>query len=235
MYAILPLFHLKTERKHHANLEFYFINLSKLTLLNSHTLMPPLNSKKIILASGNPGKIKEIQAMLTGYSVLPQQEFNIPEAEETGSTFIENAIIKARNAALLGKLPAIADDSGLVVDALNGAPGVISARFAGLNANDKENLQKLLLEMQDVPESQRGARFICVLVLMRHAKDPFPIITQASWEGRILQHSQGENGFGYDPVFWVPSENCSSAELPALRKNQLSHRGQALRQLANFL
>ncbi|NOR80972.1 MAG: RdgB/HAM1 family non-canonical purine NTP pyrophosphatase [Methyloprofundus sp.] len=192
------------------------------------------NSKKIVLASGNPGKIQEIQAILTNYSIITQQEFNIPEAEETGSTFIENAIIKARNAALYSKLPAIADDSGLVVDALNGAPGVISARYAGSQASDQENLQKLLLDMQDIPESQRSARFICVIVLMRHANDPFPIITQASWEGSILTQPQGNHGFGYDPVFWVSSENCSSAELSALRKNQLSHRGQALRQLANL-
>ena len=192
------------------------------------------NSNKIVLASGNPGKIKEIQAILTNHSIITQQEFNIQEAEETGSTFIENAIIKARNAALYSKLPAIADDSGLVVDALNGAPGVISARYAGPQASDQENLQKLLLDMQDIPESQRSARFICVIVLMRHAKDPFPIITQASWEGSILTQAQGRNGFGYDPVFWVASENCSSAELSAARKNQLSHRGQALRQLANL-
>ena len=197
--------------------------------------MSLLNSNKIVLASGNAGKIKEIQAILTNYSIVTQQEFNIQEAEETGSTFIENAIIKARNAALYSKLPAIADDSGLVVDALNGAPGVISARYAGLHASDQENLQKLLIDIKDIPESKRSARFICVIVLMRHAKDPFPIITQASWEGNILTHSRGDNGFGYDPIFWVPSENCSSAELSALRKNQLSHRGQALRQLTNFL
>lgn len=197
--------------------------------------MSVLNSNKIVLASGNPGKIKEIQAILTDFSIVTQQEFNIQEAEETGSTFIENAIIKARNAALHSNLPAIADDSGLAVDALNGAPGVISARYAGSQASDQKNLQKLLLDMQDIPESQRSARFICVIVLMRHAKDPFPIIAQASWEGSILTQPQGNNGFGYDPIFWVPTENCSSAELPAARKNQLSHRGQALRQLANFL
>ena len=196
--------------------------------------MPLQNSNKIVLASGNAKKIKEIQAILTDFSIVTQREFNIQEAEETGSTFIENAIIKARNAALHSNLPAIADDSGLVVDALKGAPGVISARYAGLQANDQENLQKLLHNMQDIPESQRSARFICVIVLMRHANDPFPIIAQASWEGSILTQPLGDNGFGYDPVFWVPTENCSSAELSASRKNQLSHRGQALRQLANF-
>ncbi|MCF7969777.1 MAG: RdgB/HAM1 family non-canonical purine NTP pyrophosphatase [Methylococcaceae bacterium] len=193
------------------------------------------NSQKIILASGNKGKIKEIQALLQDYTIVTQQEFNIEEADETGSTFIENAIIKARNAALHGNLPAIADDSGLVVDALNGAPGVISARFAGPQANDQENLQKLLKDMKGIPEAQRTARFICVIVLMRHANDPFPIITQASWEGIILPHARGTNGFGYDPVFWVPTENCSSAELSASKKNQLSHRGQALIELSKFL
>jgi XTP/dITP diphosphohydrolase len=193
------------------------------------------NSQKIILASGNKGKIKEIQALLKDYTIVTQQEFNIQEAEETGSTFVENAIIKARNAAHQSNLPAIADDSGLVVDALNGAPGVRSARFAGPQANDQENLQKLLKDMEGIPEAQRTARFICVIVLMRHVNDPFPIITQASWEGIILDKAQGTNGFGYDPIFWIPTENCSSAELPASKKNQLSHRGQALRKLSSFL
>ncbi|WP_428353383.1 RdgB/HAM1 family non-canonical purine NTP pyrophosphatase [Methyloprofundus sp.] len=193
------------------------------------------NSDKIVLASGNAGKIKEIQAILSDYKIVPQQQFNIQEAEETGSTFIENAIIKAKHAALHSNLPAIADDSGLVVDALKGAPGVISARYADTKATDQENLQKLLDAMVDIPESQRSARFICVIVLMRHANDPFPLIAQASWEGRILDHPQGANGFGYDPIFWVAAENCSSAELSAPRKNQLSHRGQALRQLASLL
>ncbi|SHE21491.1 RdgB/HAM1 family non-canonical purine NTP pyrophosphatase [methanotrophic endosymbiont of Bathymodiolus puteoserpentis (Logatchev)] len=193
------------------------------------------NSQKIILASGNKGKIREIQALLKDYTIVTQQEFNIQEAEETGSTFVENAIIKARNAAHQSNLPAIADDSGLVVDALNGAPGVRSARFAGPQANDQENLQKLLKDMEGTPEAQRTARFICVIVLMRHVNDPFPIITQASWEGIILDKAQGTNGFGYDPIFWIPTENCSSAELPASKKNQLSHRGQALRKLSSFL
>jgi len=192
-------------------------------------------SQKIVLASGNKGKIKEIQALLNNYTIITQQEFNIQEAEETGSTFVENAIIKAKNAALHSNLPAIADDSGLIVDTLNGAPGVISARFAGPQANDQDNLQKLLKDMEGIPEAQRTARFICVIVLMRHANDPFPIITQASWEGIILPNAQGTNGFGYDPIFWLPTENCSSAELPASRKNQLSHRGQALRELSKFL
>ncbi len=193
------------------------------------------SSEKIVLASGNPGKIKEIQAILTDFSIIPQQLFNIPEAEETGSTFIENAIIKARNAALHSKLPAIADDSGLVVDTLNGAPGVISARYAGTQATDQQNLQKLLDAMQGIPKAQRSARFICVIVLLRHADDPFPLISQGSWEGTILSYAKGTHGFGYDPVFWLASENCSSAELSTQRKNQLSHRGQALRHLASLL
>ncbi len=194
-----------------------------------------LTTNKIILASGNPGKIKEIQAILPHFSIVTQQQLDIQEAEETGSTFVENAIIKARNAAFHSKLPAIADDSGLVVEVLNGAPGVISARYAGPKATDQENLHKLLSDMQDIPEPQRNAHFVCVMVFMRHALDPTPLITQASWEGKILTHAQGNNGFGYDPVFWVPAENCSSAELPISRKNQISHRAQALQKLASLL
>ncbi|NOQ17553.1 MAG: RdgB/HAM1 family non-canonical purine NTP pyrophosphatase [Methyloprofundus sp.] len=193
------------------------------------------NSEKIVLASGNQGKIKEIQAILSQQTIVTQKEFNIQEAAETGSTFIENAIIKARNAALHSNLPAIADDSGLIVDALKGAPGVISARYAGEQANDQQNIDKLLLEMQEIPVALRTARFVCVIVFMRHALDPFPLIAQGSWEGSILMQAQGSNGFGYDPVFWVPTENCSSADLSATTKNQLSHRGQALRQLAQLL
>ena len=190
---------------------------------------------KIILASGNQGKIKEIQAIFTNYNVVAQQHYNVTEVEETGSTFIENAIIKARHAAQQSGLPAIADDSGLIVDALQGAPGIISARYAGTEANDQNNIEKLLYDMRDVPEAQRHARFICVIVLLPHAADTFPTIVQASWEGKILTEKQGQNGFGYDPIFFVPLENCSSAQLSMLRKNQLSHRGQALRQLASLL
>lgn len=185
--------------------------------------------QKIVLASGNLGKIREIQAILSGHPIVPQSEFNVIDAEETGTTFVENAIIKARNAALHCGLPAIADDSGLVVDALDGAPGVISARYAGVGANDRANLDKLLRELEGVPESQRTARFICVMVFMEHANDPCPVVAQGVWEGRILTQAVGANGFGYDPVFWVPSHNCSSAELPPEVKNSLSHRGQALK------
>lgn len=189
----------------------------------------------IVLASGNPGKIREIQAILQNDSILPQSQFNVAEPAETGSTFIENAIIKARNAALHCGLPAIADDSGLVVDALQGAPGVISARYAGVGASDQDNLEKLLLEMRGVPGRQRTARFICVMVYLRHADDPMPIIAQGVWEGRILEAAVGENGFGYDPVFWLESHQCSSAQLAPEIKNQLSHRGQALRILTQQL
>jgi len=189
------------------------------------------NSNTLVLASGNAGKIKEIQAILKNYTISTQNAFNIPEIEETGTTFIENAILKARNAAQHSQLPAIADDSGLVIDALQGAPGVISARYAGENATDTDNIQRVLQEMQGIPKAQRTARFICVIVLMRHANDPFPLIAQASWEGSILETPQGENGFGYDPIFWVAEKHCSSAELSAQIKNTLSHRAKALQQL----
>ena len=191
--------------------------------------------QKIVLASGNPGKIREIQAILADHPIVPQSAFNVIDAEETGATFVENAILKARNAALHCQLPAIADDSGLVVDALNGAPGVISARYAGVGASDQDNVGKLLRELEGVPAERRTARFICVMVFMEHAHDPCPVIAQGVWEGRILDHAIGENGFGYDPVFWVPEQNCTSAELPAAVKNSLSHRGQALKTLTALI
>lgn len=190
---------------------------------------------KIVLASSNPGKIREIQAMLTEHPIILQSEFNIIDADETGATFVENAILKARHAALHCKLPAIADDSGLVVDALGGAPGVFSARYAGANASDLDNLDKLLQALEGVPDQQRTARFICVLVFMEHAGDPCPVIAQGVWEGRILDRAVGENGFGYDPVFWVPEQQCASAELTPALKNALSHRGQALNALTALI
>lgn len=193
------------------------------------------NHQKIVLASGNAGKIKEIQALLTGHPIVPQSLFDVEEAEETGTTFVENAIIKARNAALHCKLPAIADDSGLVVDALNGAPAVYSARYAGVGASDNDNTQKLLHALEGVPEAQRTARFICVMVFMEHADDPLPIIAQGSWEGRILTQPAGSNGFGYDPVFFVPEYGCASAELSPEVKNSLSHRGIALKKLTDAI
>lgn len=192
-------------------------------------------NQKIVLASGNQGKIKEIQTILKNHLIVAQSQFNVEEAEETGSTFVENAIIKARNAALHCNMPAISDDSGLVVDALNGAPGVVSARYAGVGASDQDNLLKLLRNLEGVPVEQRTARFVCVIVFMRHADDPLPIIAQGTWEGRILAEAVGENGFGYDPVFWVPSHFKASAELSPELKNNLSHRGQALNILSNAI
>lgn len=190
-----------------------------------------------ILASNNPGKAREIRQLLDKAQILvrPQSDFGVPEAEETGLTFVENALLKARNAALHTGLPAIADDSGIEVDALNGAPGIYSARYAGQDSDDNANNRKLLEALQDVPDPDRGARFQCVVVYLRHAEDPTPLICQGTWEGRILQRPSGDSGFGYDPIFFVPSENCSSADLPAEVKNRLSHRGQALRQLVERL
>ena len=192
---------------------------------------------QIVLASNNPGKVREISQILADLAleVLPQSAFNIEEVEETGLSFVENAILKARHAAAESGLPAIADDSGLEVDALKGAPGIYSARYAGVGASDSQNLQKLLTELKKVPEAQRTARFQCLMVFMRHAEDPTPLICQGTWEGRITFEPRGESGFGYDPVFFVPSQNCTSAELAPEVKNQLSHRGQALRLLLTAL
>ncbi len=190
-------------------------------------------AKQVVLASGNRGKVLEIGALLAylAIEVVPQSDFNLSEAEESGLTFVENAIIKARHAAELTGLPAIADDSGLEVDALNGAPGIYSSRFAGADATDQQNLEKLLADLKEVPKSQRTARFQCVIVYMEHAADPTPVICQGSWEGQILFEPHGTNGFGYDPIFYVPTHDCASAELPPDVKNRLSHRGKALKQL----
>jgi len=189
--------------------------------------------KQIVLASSNPGKVREINRLLAdiGLHAHPQSEYQVQDAEETGLTFVENAIIKARNAAAHTGLPAIADDSGIEVDALNGAPGIYSARFAGPGASDQANLERLLEELRGVPEDLRSARFQCLMVYLRHADDPTPVISQGTWEGSILTEPCGENGFGYDPVFYVRTHNCSSAELTADVKNSLSHRAQALRRL----
>jgi len=189
--------------------------------------------ERIVLASSNAGKVREINQLLAAQKiqVIPQADFGTPDIEETGLTFVENAILKARNAAIHSGLPAIADDSGLEVGFLNGAPGIYSARYAGSEASDRENNNKLLEELQAVLEPERTARFQCLLVYLRHPDDPTPIICQGTWEGRILFQPQGENGFGYDPLFFVPTHNCSSAELSSEVKNGLSHRGQALRKL----
>jgi XTP/dITP diphosphohydrolase len=188
-------------------------------------------TKQIVLASSNPGKVREINQMLEGLhlTVVPQSDFKVPDADETGLTFIENALLKARNATRRTGLPAIADDSGIEVDYLNGAPGIFSARYAGKGASDEQNLKKLLDELEGIPEAERSARFQCLMVYLRHEFDPTPVICQGTWEGRILFEPRGKNGFGYDPIFFVPTHDCSSAELPPEVKNKLSHRGQALR------
>ena len=194
-------------------------------------------SRQIVLATGNPGKVREMGDILAPFAlqIVPQSEFNVPEADETGLTFVENAILKARNAAAHTGLPAIADDSGLEVDFLKGAPGIYSSRFAGADASSEDNLIKLLNDMKGVPEAQRTARFQCLMVYMAHETDPTPLICQGTWEGRILFEPQGDNGFGYDPVFYVPDHDCASAQLSKEVKNRLSHRGQALRKLVEAL
>lgn len=194
-------------------------------------------SQRIVLATGNRGKVAELAQMLAGHAieVVPQTAFNVVEAEETGLSFVENAILKARNAARQTGLSAIADDSGIEVDALDGAPGIYSARFAGPDARDADNNALLLQRLAGLPEAARTARYQCVLVYLRHAADPTPLICQGSWEGVILDASRGEGGFGYDPLFWLPDQHCTVAELPAELKNQLSHRGQALRALCALL
>ena len=194
-------------------------------------------SKHLVLASSNPGKVREINQMLADLdlSVVPQSDFKVMDAEETGLTFVENALLKARNATRHTGLPAIADDSGIEVDYLNGAPGIYSARYSGKDASDQQNLQKLLDDLVGVAEAERSARFQCLMVYLRHEFDPTPIICQGTWEGRILLEPRGSNGFGYDPIFFVPTHNSSSAELPPEVKNILSHRGQALRAMVSAL
>lgn len=193
--------------------------------------------KKIVLASGNQGKLKELQATLASKQIefIPQTFFEIPDAIEDGLSFVENAIIKARHASKLTGLPALADDSGLEVDALNGEPGIYSARYAGTDgdraSNDAANNKLLLQKLKNVVEANRSARFHCAIAFVRYEKDPLPLICQGSWEGRILLSETGENGFGYDSLFYVPSHQCASAQLDPAIKNQLSHRGQAIQQL----
>lgn len=193
--------------------------------------------KRIVIATGNAGKLKEIRALLAPLQieVIPQTEFDLPEAEENGLSFIENALIKARHAAHLTGLPAIADDSGLAVDALFGEPGIYSSRFAGEPGNDVANNARLLEDLGEVPGPDRTARFHCAAVLMTHDRDPAPLVCHATWEGEILTAPRGEGGFGYDPLFYIPSKQCSAAELDAETKNRLSHRGKAIRQLASLI
>ena len=190
--------------------------------------------KKIILATGNEGKVRELNAMLRGhYNVISQSDMQVKEVPETGTTFIENALIKARNASLQTKLPALADDSGLQVEALNGEPGVYSARYAGESATDNDNIEKLILNMDQ--QDNRKAHFCCAMVFVKSASDLSPVIVEKLWEGELLREPVGENGFGYDPVFYLPDHGCSSAQLQPEVKNEISHRGQALSDLLKQL
>jgi XTP/dITP diphosphohydrolase len=190
-----------------------------------------------VLASGNAGKLREFEALLADWhcEVVSQGSLGVPEVEETGESFVENALLKAHNAAHHSRLPAIADDSGLCVDALDGAPGIYSARFAGPGASDADNNARLLEALAGVPAAGRSASFHCALVYLRHWQDPNPVICQARWAGRILESPAGDQGFGYDPLFWVEQQGCSAAQLPAALKNRISHRGQALQDLLSAL
>nr|WP_318383030.1 XTP/dITP diphosphatase [uncultured Enterobacter sp.] len=193
--------------------------------------------QKVVLATGNAGKVRELASLLTdfGLDVVAQTELGVDEAEETGLTFIENAIIKARHAAQVTGLPAIADDSGLAVDVLGGAPGIYSARFSGAGATDQRNLEKLLEELADVPDAKRQAQFHCVLVYLRHADDPTPLVCHGRWPGTIARTPAGNGGFGYDPIFFVPTEGKTAAEMTREEKSAISHRGQALKLLLEAL
>ncbi|WP_219951825.1 XTP/dITP diphosphatase [Dickeya zeae] len=193
--------------------------------------------QNVVLATGNAGKVRELAGLLAdfGLGVVAQTTLGVDSAEETGLTFIENAILKARHAARATGLPAIADDSGLAVNALGGAPGIYSARYAGEDASDQQNLDKLLAVLDNVPDEQRQASFHCVLVYLRHADDPTPLVCHGSWQGVITRAPAGEGGFGYDPVFFVPQLGKTAAELSREEKNAHSHRGQALRQLLDAL
>ncbi|PIE01143.1 MAG: non-canonical purine NTP pyrophosphatase, RdgB/HAM1 family [Thiothrix nivea] len=192
---------------------------------------------RLVLASGNAGKLREFSALLAdfGWEIISQDELGVAEAEETGLSFVENAILKARNAAAQTGLPALADDSGIVVDVLHGQPGIYSARFAGTPGDSAANNAKLLTELEGIPTAQRTARFHCCIVLVRDAADPVPLIAEADWEGSILEQPAGKQGFGYDPLFYVPTHDCSAAELNAAEKNRISHRGQALQKLVELL
>lgn len=196
-----------------------------------------LSHRTVVLASNNPGKIREINTLLsgTGIEVISQSEFNVPDVAETGFSFIENALIKARNAASYCPYPVIADDSGIALDALDGRPGIYSARYAGIDASDEDNLCKLIDEVKDLPEDRRKARFVCLMVYLQYETDPVPLIAEGIWHGIALTEPQGKNGFGYDPMFYVPDFDCTSAELDPDTKNRLSHRGQALRKLISML
>lgn len=216
--------------------------LAKFSLLG-HDALDPYNNRQIqitgekfmhelVLATSNKGKVAELEGLLKplGWQVKPQSQWNFAEAEETGLTFVENAILKARHAAQHTGLPALADDSGLAVAALQGAPGIYSARYAGPGCTDQDNINKLLSALKDTPEAERHASFHCVLAYLRHANDPTPIICHGRWDGIIAAAPRGEQGFGYDPIFWLPDRHCTAAQLSTEQKQQLSHRGKALRQ-----
>ena len=191
---------------------------------------------KLVLASGNAGKLAELRELLgDAFTLHAQSEFGVGDAEETGLSFIENAILKARHATRATGLPALGDDSGLCVDALHGAPGLYSARYAGSHGDSKANIDKLLHALDGMPDAARSARFVCVLALVRHADDPMPLVAEGTWAGRILHARRGSNGFGYDPVFFSPAHGCGAAELPAEVKNRDSHRGVALAKLRALL
>jgi len=192
-------------------------------------------TNKIVLASSNAGKVREINKLLSdhGVEVVPQTEYDVTDAIEDGLSFVENAIIKARHAAKHTGLPAIADDSGIEVDALNHAPGIYSARYSG--EGDEKNNEKMLRELEGTAEENRAARYQCIMVFMRDAEDPTPIITQGSFEGRILTEARGDGGFGYDPIFWLDDKQCSAAELSLEEKNKISHRAKALNSLVDKL
>lgn len=192
---------------------------------------------RVVLASGNTGKLREFNQLLAewDFHVVPQSDFGTPEVVEDGDSFAENALLKAHAASQASNLAALADDSGIVVDALDGEPGIFSARYAGEDASDADNNEKLLRELEGVPQERRTARFHCALVFLRHWQDPNPIICQASWEGRILTEPSGDGGFGYDPLFFIEELGCTSAELASEDKNRLSHRGQALQKLLAVL
>jgi XTP/dITP diphosphohydrolase len=197
----------------------------------------PVSRQRWVLASGNAGKLAEMRSLLAELDIelIAQSEFDVPDAEETGIGFVDNALLKARHAAAHTGLPAIADDSGLAVDALDGAPGVYSARYAGTHGDDAANNAKLIAALEGLAEDRRGAAFHCCLAATRSAEDPVPVIAHGSWRGRILDAPRGDGGFGYDPLFWVAEENASAAEMPSARKNQVSHRARAMQRLLDQL
>jgi XTP/dITP diphosphohydrolase len=193
--------------------------------------------KKLVLATSNGGKVAEMQPLLSdiGFTIITQAQLGVSDAIEDGHTFVENALIKARHASSVTGLPAIADDSGLIIDALKGAPGLISAHYAGVHGDAKGNIKKVLTELEGIPKVQRSARFYSLIVMLKHAEDPQPLIAEGIWEGEIMLAPRGENGFGYDPIFYVPQHQCSAAELAADIKNTISHRGRALLKLRELL